>query len=83
MKRLIMLALLVQTGCVPFHYHGQSYHLILGAGLIRVSDTNQVTVVKSQSLGLYVGDGRANLGLSQVYQAKVPTNANVLIEITK
>lgn len=83
MKSLILLMPLLFAGCVPFHYHGQSYTLILGAGLVRVSNTNQVTVVKSEALGLYVGDGRANLGLSQVYQAKVPTNANVIIEVTK
>lgn len=83
MKALILVFPLLLAGCVPFHYHGQSYHLILGAGLIRVSETNQVTIVKSESLGLYVGDGRANLGLSQVYEAKVPPNANVILEVTK
>jgi len=83
MKPWLLALPLLLAGCVPFQYHGQSYHLILGAGLVRVTETNQVTVVKSQSLGLYVGDGRANLGLSQVYEAKVPTNANVVLEVTK
>jgi hypothetical protein len=76
-------ALLTTTGCVPIQRNGAKYYVILGAGVIRVTQTNQVTVVKADSLGLYAGDGRMNFGYSSIYSARVPTNANVLLEVTK
>lgn len=71
------------SGCIPFRTKQSSYHLILGLGLVRVERTNAVTVVNSDSLGLYAGDGRVNLGLSSIYSACVPTNAQVVLEIRK
>lgn len=80
---VMLLALLMTTGCVPIRHDGAKYYLILGAGVVRVTQTNQVTVVKAESLGLYAGDGRANFGYSSIYSARVPTNASVLLEVTK
>lgn len=81
MKRLICLAALLMTGCVPVRYHGQTYHLVVGLGVFHVEQTNEVTVVRAKSLGVYAGDGRANLGFSSIYSAHVPTNANVILDI--
>lgn len=74
---------LLLVGCVPIHRDGKTYHLVIGLGVVRVSETNQVTVVKASTLGLYAGDGRLNLGASSIYSARVPTNANVVLEVTK
>lgn len=75
--------LMIATGCFPIRHGGKTYHVILGAGVIRVSQTNEVTVVKATSLGVYAGDGRVNIGVSSIYSARVPTNANLILEVTK
>jgi hypothetical protein len=85
MKRcLILVGLsLALVGCVPIRHNGKTYHLVLGFGIVRVSQTNEITVVKTTALGAYAGDGRFNLGWSSIYCARVPTNANAILEITK
>lgn len=80
---LALCAVFLMTGCIPFERNGSKYYLVLGAGMFRVTQTNQVSVVKAETLGVYAGDGRVNVGLSTVYSARVPTNANVLLEVTK
>ena len=81
MKLVLCVILALMTGCVPIRHAGKTYYAILGVGVIRVSQTNDVTVVKATSLGVYVGDGRVDVGLSSVYQARVPTNAQVVLEV--
>jgi hypothetical protein len=81
MKPLLCLLLVLLTGCVPIRHNGKTYYVVVGAGVIRVSQTNDVTVVRARSLGFYAGDGHANIGLSSVYVARVPTNANVVLDI--
>ena len=81
MKMTLCLLLVLLTGCVPIRHNGKTYYVIVGAGIIRVSQTNAVTIVRARSLGLYAGDGQANLGLSSIYSARVPTNANVVLDI--
>jgi hypothetical protein len=81
MRRFFIGALCLVTGCVPITRNGKTYHLVLGVGVIRVSQTNEVTVVRANSLGIYGGDGRFNVGLSSVYSAHIPTNANVVLEV--
>ena len=78
MKRLLPLILLALTGCVPL---GKSTHLVLGLGVFRVNNTNQVTVVKASTLGVYAGSGRLNAGLSSVVTAHIPINSNTILEI--
>ena len=80
MKRLLsVLAVALITGCVPL---GHKSYIILGVGVFHVEQpTNQVTVVRAKSLGVYVGDGRLNAGWSSIYSAHVPTNAEVILEI--
>lgn len=81
MKIAACIALLLLTGCVPIRHAGKTYYIILGAGVIRVSQTNEITVVKATSVGVYAGDGRLNIGASSVYSARVPTNAQTVLEI--
>jgi hypothetical protein len=83
MKVLLCLVIVLLAGCVPIRHGGKTYYVILGAGVVRVSRTNDVTVVKATSLGIYAGDGRFNVGASSIYAARVPTNANVVLEVTK
>jgi len=78
MKKLLPLVLLALTGCVPL---GKSTHLVLGLGVFRVNNTNQVTVVKANTLGVYAGSGRLNAGLSSVVTAHIPINSNTILEI--
>ena len=78
MKKLIPALLLALTGCVPL---GNKTHLVLGFGVFRVQDTNQVTVVRANTLGVHAGAGRLNVGLSSVMTASVPTNSNTILEI--
>lgn len=80
---MAMCLVLLTVGCVPIHRNGATYYVILGAGVMRVTQTNQVSVVKAETLGIYAGDGRVNVGLSAVYSARIPTNANVILEVTK
>jgi len=81
MKIALCLILVLFTGCVPIWHNGKTYYAIVGLGVIRVSQTNSVTVVKATSLGVYAGDGRVNIGASSVYCARVPTNAQVVLEV--
>ncbi len=81
MKTVVCITLLLLTGCVPIRHAGKTYYVILGAGVIRVSQTNEITVVKATSVGVYAGDGRINIGVSSVYCARVPTNAQVVLEV--
>jgi|PlaIllAssembly_1097288.scaffolds.fasta_scaffold19003_6 hypothetical protein len=78
MKKFIPLALLALTGCIPM---GKSTHLVLGVGVFRVQSTNEVTVVKANTLGVHAGAGRLNVGLSSVMTASIPTNSNTILEI--
>jgi hypothetical protein len=80
MKRLSWLLLVLLTGCVPL---GRNTHLVLGLGVFRVQQTNEVKVVKVDALGIHAGDGRFNLGLSSVMTANIPTNSNTVLEIKK
>lgn len=80
MRRLVPLFLMLLTGCVPL---GRNTHLVLGIGVFRVANTNDVKVVKADTLGIHAGDGRLNLGLSSVMTANVPTNSNTILEIRK
>lgn len=81
MKTVLCIILVLLTGCVPIRHAGKTYYVILGAGVIRVSQTNAVTVVKATSLGVYAGDGQFDVGASSVYSARVPTNAQVVLEV--
>jgi hypothetical protein len=76
-----ILILVALTGCVPVRIKGKTIHVVLGFGIFAVSQTNRVTVVNATSVGLYAGDGRVNIGISKLYSARVPTNANVVLEI--
>jgi hypothetical protein len=80
MKKLMPVLLLALAGCVPL---GRNTHLVLGVGVFRVNNTNQVTVVKADTLGVHAGDGRLNLGLSSVMTASIPTNSNTVLEIKR
>lgn len=80
MKRLSWLLLVLLTGCVPL---GRNTHLVLGIGVFKVQQTNEVKVVKANTLGVHAGDGRFNLGLSSVLTANIPTNSNTILEIRK
>lgn len=80
MKRLSWLLLMLLTGCVPL---GRNTHLVLGIGVFKVQQTNDVKVVKADAIGFYLGDGRFNLGASSVMTANIPTNSNTILEIKK
>ena len=80
MKLLMPALLLALTGCVPL---SRDTHLVLGIGVFRVQHTNQVTVLRADTIGLHAGDRRLNLGLSQVMIADIPTNSNTILEIKR
>jgi hypothetical protein len=66
------------VGCVPV---GRNAHLVLGLGVFRVGQTNQVTVVKASTLGVHLGDHRMNVGVSTVTVVDIPTNSNTILEL--
>lgn len=70
------------TGCIPFQEQGKKCHLVLGIGIFQTETTNEVHIVRVSQFGAYVGDGRFSLGFSELYSASVPTNANVVLEIS-
>lgn len=82
MKKLLSLCLLVvvMAGCSTT---GNRTHLVLGLGLFRVQSTNQVTVVKTSTLGLHAGGGRLNVGLSRGMTVSIPTNSDTILEIKR
>lgn len=83
MRIFLCLVLVLMAGCIPVRRNGKTYYVVIGAGIVRVSQTNEVTVVKATTVGVYAGDGRLNIGASSIYSARVPTNANVILEVTK
>ena len=84
MKYLVLiLASICLAGCIPIRQGGKTYYVILGAGVIRVSQTNEVKVVNADAFGIFAGDGHFTVGMANVYTARVPTNAQVILEVTK
>lgn len=79
MKTLLP-ALMLLSGCT-INRNGVVHHVIIGFGIVSVQSTNQATIVKAKSLGVYAGPRNLTLGLSAVTVADIPTNSNVLIEI--
>jgi hypothetical protein len=66
---------------------GTVHHIIVGFGIISVSQTNRIEITKSQALGLaiYVKEGfRFNAGYSSSVVASIPdSTTNTIIEISQ
>ena len=68
------------SGCVPTNHRT---HLVLGLGVFWIEQTNGVSVVKSDTLGIQAGSGQLNIGASQITIITVPTNSNTVIDLRK
>lgn len=80
MKTNLPLLLILLTGCIPI---AKDRYVVVGVGIFKAKQTNSISIVEAQTIGVYVGDGRVNVGASYIYSARVPTNANVILEIKK
>ena len=76
LSALIALAVLL-SGCAV---KGGRCYPIIGIGWV-VVNTNQPTVVVSRSLGLNTSPGQLTIGLASYTTIRVPTNANVIIDL--
>jgi len=75
LSALIALALL--SGCAT---KAGRWYPVIGFGWV-VVNTNQLTITASKVLGLNTGSGQMSLGFSSLTVVKVPTNANVIIDL--
>lgn len=80
----LSIALLV-CGCAYTDKNGRRCHIIIGAGIVRHSTTNETgaTILNVKAVGLYTGTGTISLGYVDQTRVEVQTNANVLIELRK
>jgi hypothetical protein len=73
----LILSVMLLSGCAV--KNGRWYPIV-GFGWV-VVNTNQPTVVTTKALGFNAGNGQVCIGLSSLSTVKVPTNANVIIEL--
>jgi hypothetical protein len=72
-------------GCSHTDKSGVRTHLIIGFGLVRVSNTNEAagSVISVKALGLHAGNGNATVGWVNQTCVAIKTNSNVLLEIKR
>lgn len=73
----LMLSVALLSGCAV--KNGRCYPIV-GFGWV-VVNTNQPSIVTSKALGFNAGNGQMSIGLSSFSTIRVPTNANVIIEL--
>jgi len=80
-----LLAALLLCGCVYTDKNGVRSHVIVGFGIVRSGNTNEVagTVLNVKAVGLYTGGRSLSLGYVNQTRVEIQTNANVLLEIKK
>lgn len=78
LNALLALAVL-SSGCAT---KTGRWYPVVGIGWVAVN-TNQPAAFTSTTLGLSGSPGQFNLGLSTFTHVTVPTNANVVIDLTK
>jgi hypothetical protein len=84
LKRLIILLLTAFSGCAITDKSGTTHHVIVGFGVVSVSQTNTVArVVRTTAIGLSAasGPGSCFVGYGSGVTVSVCTNANMLIEV--
>ena len=86
MKLLATLsAALLLCGCAYTDRNGVKSHVIIGFGIVRSGNTNEVggTVLNVKAVGLYTGGRTLSLGYVNQTRVEIQTNANVVLEIKK
>lgn len=86
MKLLATLsAALLLCGCAYTDRNGVRTHVIVGFGIVRSGNTNEVggTVLNVKAVGLYTGGSSLSLGYVNQTRAEIQTNANIVLEIKK
>ena len=75
-------AMLFMGGCIPIHTNGTTHYLVIGIGVVSVSNTNQyaASITKENVLGGYVSKDGGGIGYKSKQQIMVNTNADMSIE---
>jgi hypothetical protein len=85
MKVLAIIACCLLTGCINFtDSHGTRHCLIIGIGVVSISQTNQpVKVVKESLLGaeLQAVPFKCTAGLNTTVTITAQTNVNAIVEV--
>jgi hypothetical protein len=81
----MLFAILLSSGCSHTDANGVRSHLIIGFGVVRVTNTNAAagTILNVKAIGLYTGGRSLSLGYVDQTRVEIKTNANVLLEIKK
>lgn len=77
--------LLLGSGCVPIKRGGTTHYLILGAGIVSVSNTNKevAQVSRANAIGVMASERGMKLGYGAESTVSIKTNENVVIEVRK
>jgi len=78
-------AALLLCGCAYTNRNGVKTHVIVGFGVVRSPNTNEISgnVINVKSVGLYTGGRTLSLGYMNQTRVEIQTNANVTLEIKK
>jgi len=82
---LFLLLLLLSSGCVPLKTKGTTHYLVLGVGVVSVSNTNReiAQVQRATALGLLASERGVKIGYGAESVVSIKTNENVIVEVRK
>jgi len=74
---------LLLCGCVYTDRNGGRTHIIVGFGIMRCGNTNEIAgaVLNVKAVGLYTGGRTLGLGYLNQTRVEIQTNANVIVEL--
>jgi len=78
------LGLLFMSGCIPIRTNGITHYVVIGVGVVSVSNTNQyaASITTENVLGGYVSEHGGGIGYKSTQQTMVSTNADMIIEMS-
>ena len=79
---VVFIALLI-CGCVPIRTNGTTHYIVIGIGIVSVSNTNQyaASITSETAIGAYVSEDGGGIGYKSKQQIMVSTNADMTIEV--
>lgn len=82
---LLASVLFLGSGCVPFRSKGTTHYLVLGIGVVSVSNTNKevAQVSRANAIGLLASERGVKLGYGAESTVSIKTNENVIVEVRK
>ena|ERR1035437_7947547 len=80
---VVFITLLI-CGCVPIRTNGTTHYLVIGIGVVSVSNTNQyaASITTENVLGGYISESGGSIGYKSKQQIMVSTNTDMIIEMS-